>query len=60
MHERERGLYTTYPLLVKGAAAKIPPSRRKIKMDAVFRESAHPICVPTKSGIDMKVMGLRP
>lgn len=34
---------TTYPLFVKGAAAKVPAKNRKIKMEAVFRDSAQPI-----------------
>ena len=50
----------TYPLLVKGAAAKVPPNNRKIRKATVFGERAHPICVPIKSGIEMREMSLRP
>jgi hypothetical protein len=34
---------TTYPLFVKGAAAKVPARKRKIKIDAVFVDKAQPI-----------------
>jgi hypothetical protein len=33
---------TTYPLFVKGAAAKVPAKNRKIKMEAVFCDRAQP------------------
>lgn len=32
----------TYPLFVKGAAAKVPDMNRKTKMEAVFCERAQP------------------
>jgi hypothetical protein len=35
------------PLLVSGEEAIAPPSRRKIRIDAVFRDSAQPIWNPT-------------
>ena len=37
---------TTYPLFVKGAAAKTPAKNRKIKMEAVFLDRAQPIWNP--------------
>jgi hypothetical protein len=33
----------TYPLFVRGAAAKVPARNRKIKMEAVFYDRAQPI-----------------
>lgn len=50
----------TYPLLVNGAAAKIPPNSLKIRMEAVFFERAQPIwkAVYTKN-VPIKI-GLRP
>lgn len=30
---------------VRGQAANVPPMKRKIRMDAVFLERAHPICI---------------
>jgi hypothetical protein len=33
---------STYPLFVKGAAAKVPAKKRKIKIDAVFFDRAQP------------------
>jgi hypothetical protein len=33
----------TYPEFAKGAAANVPPRKRKIKMDAMFCDKAQPI-----------------
>ena len=38
----------------------MPPSRRNIKIEAVLRDNAHPICVPINRGIEMRVIGRRP
>jgi hypothetical protein len=32
----------THPLFVKGAAAKMPPNKRKMRSEAVFFDNAHP------------------
>jgi hypothetical protein len=37
-----------YPLFVKGAAANVPPRKRKIRMEAVFFERAQPTWKPCK------------
>ena len=50
----------TYPLLARGAAAKVPPRKRKIRRDAVFGATAHPIWNAVYTTKLPMNMGLRP
>lgn len=57
MHD---GLRDTHPELVTGAAAKMPPSKRKTRIDAVFRDRAFPTCVRMKTANVPTNTGFRP